>query len=75
MKICLACTLGDHTLCETAPECDCECVEDAEKRIQQEKERYGIEENRTCPKCGGSGGGDEPVLRCPDCQGTGEVCD
>lgn len=27
---------------------------------------------KQCLKCGGSGGGDEPHLICPDCNGTGE---
>jgi len=26
-----------------------------------------------CPKCGGSGGGDDPALRCNLCHGTGHV--
>lgn len=27
-----------------------------------------------CPKCGGSGGGPDPVLYCRNCQGFGSVC-
>lgn len=27
-----------------------------------------------CPKCGGSGGGPNPVLYCRHCQGFGSVC-
>lgn len=26
-----------------------------------------------CPACHGSGGGDEPALRCPFCKGSGKV--
>jgi hypothetical protein len=28
-----------------------------------------------CFACGGSGGGDEPALRCPLCRGRGQVDD
>jgi hypothetical protein len=28
-----------------------------------------------CFACGGSGGGDEPALRCPLCRGRGQVHD
>jgi DnaJ-class molecular chaperone len=28
---------------------------------------------RTCQTCGGSGGGDEPHLKCPTCHGSGRV--
>jgi hypothetical protein len=26
----------------------------------------------TCPRCGGSGGGDSAEAMCPDCRGTGD---
>lgn len=31
------------------------------------------DDDMTCPKCGGSGGGDDPHLRCSRCNGSGQV--
>ena len=32
-----------------------------------------IEEEATCPACGGCGGGPDEALKCLVCKGTGEV--
>jgi hypothetical protein len=41
-----------------------------EQRLQQSQEK---ETALPCPKCGGSGGGDDPAIRCRLCGGAGHM--